>query len=213
VRNPFTQIREDGFRDFVSKALRFALFVLHKSTGFKWRSEIIAERSLDEPIHQIKPRISVTIRQATSEDLDKFNGIVNGSKLELLKKRFEIGGRVCFIALDKDKLAYFRWVSLEDEYESSSQLTIKLREREAYLFDAYAVPQYRQGRLHTAVTNEALLYLKDKGYEKALVAVFIHNTYARKALASVGFQGKRVVTLLALFGMKFHRWRKFRGNL
>jgi len=58
-----------------------------------------------------------------------------------------------------------------------------------------------------------LMYLKNKGYKKALTVVLNNNIYSRKAFKKIGFNGKKIVTLIRLFGLKFHVWHKFRGNL
>lgn len=209
MENLFAQVRRDGIIAFSIRALRF---VLRKSIGLDWRSDIIAERSLEKPIREVEPRIKVTIREATEDNLDKFKGIVNERKLELFRERFK-KDRICFIALKQKKIAYFGWISLEDEYESNCQIKVKLNEREAYWFDCYTVPEYRQNGLHTALTTKALIYLKNKGYKKVLMLVWNNNIYSRKAFREVGFEGKKIITLVKLFSLKFHIWHEFRGEL
>lgn len=209
MENLLVQIRRDGIIRFAGKASRF---ILRKSMDLDWRWEIIAERSLEEPIEEIEPRIKVTIRQATENDLDKFKGIVSESKLELFKERFE-KGRICFIALDGEKAVSFAWISFENEYEGSSQVEVKLNAGEGYLFDDYTLPEYRHNRLQTALIAKRLAYLKDKAYRKASVLLWDKATYSRKAYRAVGFGKGKKVMLVTLFGVKFHRWRKFEGCL
>lgn len=209
MENLFVRARREGIIAFSTRALRF---ILRRSIGLDWRSAIITERSLEEPIRKIEPRIEVTIRKAIQGDIVKFKGIVDERKLELFKKMFK-KNRICFIALDHKKIAYFRWISFEDEYESNCQIRVKLNEKEAYLFDAYTVPQYRQDALHTSVTTKALIYLRNKGYKNVLLLVLNKNVYARKALRRIGFKPKKIITLITLFGLKFHIRRKFKGKL
>jgi ribosomal protein S18 acetylase RimI-like enzyme len=90
---------------------------------------------------------------------------------------------------------------------------VKLNEKEAYLFDAYTVPQYRQNALHTSVTTKALIYLKNKGYKNVLLLVFNKNIYARKALRRIGFKPKKMVTLIKIFNLKYYIWRDFKEKL
>lgn len=203
------QIRGDGILNFARKALRF---LLRKTIGLDWRTWIIVERSLEDPLEEIEPRIEVTIRQARSSDLDKFKRLVNEEKLVVLRERFK-KGRTCFIALDGDKIAYFGWISVDAEYESNSRITMRLKEKEAYWFDCYTAPKYRQNGLHTALTSKALTYLKDRGYKTVLTIVWDENTPSRKAFRIVGFKGQRTVTLITVFGIKFHLWHKFKGRL
>lgn len=203
------QIKKDGIIAFSIRVLKF---ILRRSIGLDWRSEIIAERSLEEPIQEIEPRIEVTIRIATEDDLDKFKGIVNERKFELFEERFK-KGRVCFVALFQGKIVYFGWISFENEYESNCQIKVELNGKGAYWFDCYTAPKYRQNKLHTALTTKALIYLKNKGYKKVLILVYNNNIFSRKAFSKVGFKGKKIVTLIKLFGLKFYIWREFKREL
>lgn len=209
LQNLLIRIKKDGIVTFTKKGLRF---LLRKSIGLDWRSEIIAERLLKEQIQEIEPRIQVTIRKAAENDLNKFKGIVNERKLEFFRERFR-KGRVCFVAVFQEKIVYFGWISFEDEYEDNCQIKVKLNEKEAYWFDCYTVPAYRQNRLHTALTAKVLIYLKNKGYKKVLMLVWNNNVFSRRAFRKVGFKGKKIVTLIKLFGLKFHIWREFKGSL
>ena len=76
----------------------------------------------------------------------------------------------------------------------------------------------------------SILILAGAGIEFVVPNIIIENPYSDelfrakerlkeerqgylKALAKVGFQGKETVTLITLFGLKFHLWREFRGKL
>jgi len=155
--------------------------------------------------------IQVTIREATEDDLDKFKNIVSERKRGFFRETFK-KGRICFIALVGEKIAYLCWISFEDEYESNCRIRAKFNRKKAYLFDGYTVPQYRENRLHTPMITKRLVYPKNKGYGKARLLVWNENTYARKVVTKAGFKGKRIVTLIELFGFEFHIWRKFRGS-
>ena len=106
------QIKNDGIVTFTIKALKL---ILRKTIGFIWGTEIIYECLLKMPIEEIEPKIKVTIRAAVEDDLDKFKGIVNERKIKIFRKRFK-KDRICFIALDQEKIAYFGWISFDDEY-------------------------------------------------------------------------------------------------
>ena len=202
-------IKNDGIVTSMTKALKF---ILRKTIGFIWGTEIIYEYSLAMPIEEIKPKIKVTIRTALKEDLDKFKGIVNERKMKLFKERFK-KDRICFIALYQEKIAYFGWISFDDEYESIFQIKVRVENQEAYWFDCHTMPEYRQNGLHGAVTARALTYLKDKGCKKVLTHVMNDNIYSRKAFKKVGFTEKRMVTLIKIFNFKHYIYRDFKGRL
>ena len=209
MENLVIQIKNDGIVTFTIKALKL---ILRKTIGFIWGTEIIYEYLLKMPIEEIEPKIKVTIRAAVEDDLDKFKGIVNERKIKLFRKRFK-KDRVCFIALDQEKIADFGWISFDDEYESIFQIRVKVNDKEAYWFDCHTMPQYRLNGLHSAVTAKALIYLKDKGCKKVLTHVMKDNIYSRKAFEKVGFKEKRMVTLIKLFNFKHYIYRDFKEKL
>jgi predicted GNAT family acetyltransferase len=207
--NLVIQIKNDGIVTFTIKALKL---ILRKTIGFIWGTEIIYEYLLKMPIEEIEPKIKVTIRAAVEDDLDKFKGIVNERKIKLFRKRFK-KDRICFIALDQEKIAYFGWISFDDEYESIFQIRVKVNHKEAYWFDCHTTPQYRHNGLHSAITAKALIYLKDRGCKKVFTHVMKDNSYSRKAFKKVGFKEKRMVTLIKLFNFKHYIYRDFKGKL
>ena len=209
MENLVVQIKYYGI---VTSTIRALGFILRKTIGFIWGTEIIYEYLLEMPIKKIEPKIKVTIRAATEDDLDKFKGIVNERKIKLFKKRFK-KDRICFMALDQEKIAYFGWISFDDEYESIFQIIVKVNDKEAYWFDCHTIPEYRRNGLHSAITAKALIYLKDKGCKKVLTHVMKNNIYSRKAFRKVGFKEKRMVTLIKIFNFKHYIVRDFKGKL
>ena len=208
MENLVVQIKNYGI---VTSTIRALGFILRKTIGFIWGTEIIYEYLLEMPIKKIEPKIKVTIRVATEDDLDKFKGIVNERKIKLFKKRFK-KDRICFMALDQEKIAYFGWISFDDEYESIFQIIVKVNDKEAYWFDCHTIPEYRRNGLHSAITAKALIYLKDKGCKKVLTHVMKNNIYSRKAFRKVGFKEKRMVTLIKIFNFKHYIYRDFQGK-
>jgi len=115
--------------------------------------------------------------------------------------------------LKQKKIAYFGWISFDDEYESIFQIRVKVNDKEAYWFDCHTMPEYRHNGLHSAITAKALIYLKDKGCKKVLTHVMKNNIYSRKAFRKVGFKEKRTVTLIKIFNFKHYIYRDFKGKL
>jgi len=182
---------------------------LRKTIGFIWGTEIIYEHLLEIPIEEIEPKIKVIIRAAVEEDIDKFKEIVNERKIKLFRERFK-KNKICFIALDQEKIAYFGWISFDDEFESIFQIRVKVADKEAYWFDCHTIPEYRHNGLHSAITIKALIYLKDKGCKKVLTHVMKNNIYSRKAFRKVGFKEKKIITLIKIFNFKHYIYRDFK---
>ena len=207
--NIVAAIRREGFRKAFCIACRLAL---RKGLGIDRVRFIVAERLLDEPFEDIEPGIEAAIRRATADDLERLGRVVTESKLALFRQRFE-AGRLCFVALDGEKVAFFGWISLEDEYEPHTQTTIHPGDADVYLYDAHTVPEYRGNRLYPATMTAALQDLKRQGYRKAISIVFESNLAARKAMRRMGFRGRARGTLTKAFGLCRRRRRRFEGEL
>lgn len=204
-----TLIRAHGIFNLTWLVFRY---ILRKTIGFHWGSEILLERSLEEPIQEIIPRIKVSIEQATEDDLDKFKGIVDKNKYNHFQQRFK-KGRICFVALDEHKVVAYAWLSLEDEYESVCQVEVKLGNRESYLFDFYVIPEYRNNRLYSTLLATGLTYVHSQACKKAIALVGDKNTYPLRTCASAGFRPKKVVNLFTIFGLRFQHWQEYTGSL
>jgi len=214
MRKILDKIKNEGFFVILIKLIKL---ILLKTIRFSWTKLIISEYLLEEPVKEIEPKDPFIIREAVEDDLNKLKEIVSEKKGELFKERFK-KGRVCFIALDGEKAVFFHWIAMEDEESAFSpyegcHFILKLGRGEAYLYDGFTAPEYRQKGLHTSVKTKMLKYLKDKGFKKVFVCVTSDNTFSRKSNAKAGFKGKKIVHFITLLGFKFQIWRNFTGTL
>jgi len=184
--------------------------------GLDWWSDIFLERPLAEPIKEIVPKIKVEIRQATVNDLDKFKSVVSEKDLNLFQQRFK-RGRICFVALDGEKVAAYSWISL-DEYDTSNghditmQKKIGMTNKEGYFFDILVIPEYRNNRLQTALDTARLKYVHSLAYNRVLTGITANNTFSLKSAASSGFKPYRTMKFFSIFWLKFHHWRDYDGT-
>jgi ribosomal protein S18 acetylase RimI-like enzyme len=184
-------------------------YVLRKTLRIDWQTCTYFKRSLDEPIPEKSPKLEVEIRQATISDLPKLKEIVDEEKYDRFKRRFQ-KGKICFIAIYKEKVAAFAWISIDNEFEPNLQVEIKLEEKEAYLFDAYVVPEYRNHRLYPALGDTSLRYLRSQGYKNVLFFVGNSNKYSLKSVRSSGFKPNRALTCCSIFGLHCSYWHQCR---
>jgi len=187
-------------------------YVLRKILRIDWQRTILFERLLADPIQEVVPKIKVNIERATVEDLEKLKGMVDEAKYNRFRQRFD-RGNICFVARDGDKIAAFSWISFDREFEVESQIEIKLNYKEAYGFDTYVEPEYRNNRLQSAMEPTILKYLRSQGYEKMIGLVDKNNIYALKGLLSAGNKPKRIATLIRIFDWKIQWWQKYADNL
>jgi hypothetical protein len=95
-----SKIQKHGILPSIWLAVRF---ILRKTIGLDWNKIIILERLMEEPIQQINPKIQVKITRATEDDLNRLKTIVDETKYHIFHDRLK-KGRICFIALDDDKI-------------------------------------------------------------------------------------------------------------
>jgi ribosomal protein S18 acetylase RimI-like enzyme len=206
--NLYPRMKQLGIPKFTWVALRY---LLRQILRIDWTREILFERPLEEPIQEVVPKIKVRIEQATEDDLDKFKGIVDEDKYNRFQQRFR-KGRICFVALDGDKVAAYSWISL-DEYDTNRRVELKLNDKEAYFFDDYVIPEYRNNRLQTALYTVRLKYVCIQACDRVVTIIEDTNTYPLKSAKSSGFKPIRTVSIFTIFGLKFQRWQKYTGTL
>jgi ribosomal protein S18 acetylase RimI-like enzyme len=201
----YSLIRKHGILKFTWLGLRH---ILRKTIGLDWWGEIFFERSLKGPIQEVVPKIKVLIMQATIDDLDKFKDKIEINNYERLQQKFR-QSKLCFIALDGNRVVGQQWVSLDDHYDLDLKVTIPVNDKEGYLFDAQVTPEYRNNRLQSVLSATALKYLYEQGFDKATTVVMDNNTYSLKTCAAKGFMPKKLLFRLTIFGLRYHRWQKY----
>lgn len=180
--------------------------VARRALGLDWLTTTLLERLLDEPLPEITPELKYQIEQAHEDDLEKFINMVDEAKYKRFKERF-MKGKICFMALDGKQAIAFSWISLDDEYETVSRVKVRLNEKEAYLFDDYVLPEYRNKGLQSALIMARLKYVHNLAYRRALALVSKKNIYAFQACVSTGFKPIRIITMFRIMGLCFHRWK------
>jgi len=152
---------------------------------------IIFEKLLFDTDFFSKLKKNYTVRIANEIDIKNMKDIIGSRRVNLFLRRLK-ENKLCMIALDGDKIVYYRWLNFDKEN------LVTLREKEVYLFDAYTWPAYRRQGIHTAVTAACLTFAKEKGCEKALVVASVRNYSAQKTLKNLGFKKMGKVNLIRI---------------
>ena len=152
-------------------------------------------------IPQIEPKIRVRVRIGEFRDLKKLTKLVVSCPdfyLETLRRRHELGlirrlrdGDICFLAEnEKGDIVGMLWVVFRQSFvrEWYRALSVKMQPREALLYDAFVVPQYRGNRIFEKLLEEALGFLGEKQYLRAYTQVSYENVPSTKSALRVGFR-------------------------
>jgi len=171
---------------------------------------LVYVRTMNKPITISKPRVEVTIRKATLTDMHRFVESMPWmvpSDIKLYSRRLK-NSRICFIALDKERIVSYSWLSFEfSRLLDGSDLhpPVMLRCGWAYGYDAYTLPEYRRAGLARALSNSKLEYCRKKGYERAVSLVSERNIASRRMVEKGGARPFKKIKFIKIFG--FQRWR------
>jgi len=113
-------------------------------------------------------------------------------------------GNICFCLLHQKKVVSYCWIAFDEEWIREIEMLIKPKDREAYLFDAFTLPEYRGKNLFPTVLSNTLNYLKAKGYHRVLIFALNSNRASIKAIQKASFRHFQCVIFLKLFGKGFH---------
>lgn len=177
---------------------------------------IIIERVLvyvsltNNPIIISKPRVKVTIRKATLADIYRFAESMPWkvpSEIQKYSNKLK-NGRICFIALDKDKIVSYTWLTFDfDRSLDGSKMgpPIRLRPGDIYSYDSYTLPEYRARGIGSALWAKKLEYSRQKGYERIISLVNERNKASRRMNEKAGRRAYEKIKFIKIFG--FQRWR------
>ncbi len=117
-----------------------------------------------------------------------------------IDRRFTAGRR-CYTAWAGERLAAYGWVSFCEEAIGEHNLRIQLRPCEAYVWDCFTLPEFRQKRLYSALLVYILSELRAGGGSVAIPAICrawigadFDNTPSQRGIDRAGFL--RVADLL-----------------
>jgi len=172
--------------------LRLLFFEFHR--GF------VVRKSLEEPIHVPAPKVAVTIRQATLDDLPLLETIVPPLRVKRLAKKME-AGEICFVAIQEQRVVAYVLAGFANT-PSTEDAQLKIGPKEAYLWAGFALPQYRRQGVVRAVNLSLCRLLRENGYESVVLLVDRHNRASLGHCHKMGYRMTDRVTYLRVL-----RWR------
>jgi GNAT superfamily N-acetyltransferase len=142
----------------------------------------------------------------TLEDLDRFRdpqSFLREGRITAFAQQLKTG-RVGVIALARDQVAGYGWVSLQDEIEARLGVKVSLQRREGYIFVGFVFPPFRGRGIYPSLLAWRLEYLKRLDCRIAYSIVSTGNVPARKWHDRMGFTARREMSRLRVLGVKWH---------
>lgn len=151
------------------------------------RAGVIWALNLDEAAPVIAPRIPATFRRIDPESLPALAEAMGGDASAEILKRCETG-RCCYAAWADDTLAAYGWVSFDEEYIGELKLRLSLLRGEAYIWDCFTLPAFRQNYLYSALLVYILGELRSENFCRAWIGADLDNMPSQRGIARAGFR-------------------------
>jgi hypothetical protein len=153
---------------------------------------------LRQPLVEVTPLLQVTFRQVGAESaglLARATGLAEEPAEAEFNRRFSAGRR-CYAAWAGDRLAAYGWVSFLEEQLAEYGLRFQLEQCEAYIWDCFTQPGFRQKHLYSALLVFILQELRAEPLCRAWIGADLDNTPSQRGIDRAGFL--RVADLLLL---------------
>jgi len=203
---------EKGIRDFLNlgemRTFQFVnlfeyLISFFRNNILEYTRFIKFERSLTN-IPRIIPSIKIAVKPASINHIQKIcaRTFRRRNCERKLAKRLR-NGHICFIAEERKKqiVGYF-WVAFREIFLSEIGKKMKLSNGNAYLYNAFVFPEFRNKKVFEKMLEEILRFLRKKQFTKAYIGTRASNIPSLRGIRRVGYKPKEVVTLLRVFGLK-----------
>ena len=156
-------------------------------TLFHHRIEyVVLARSVDEFLPSFQARLPITCRVVQLDGLSCLREAVLPSEFERLGRRLA-HGRVCHLALYRDKLAAYGWTTREVDRRIDN-LELHLGPGDAYIDDLYTSPTWRRQGIQAALHTLQLQYLQKQKVKRAVAIVAVDNIPSLGMFCKFGYQ-------------------------
>ena len=167
-------------------------------------SGYILKGSLLDAVPPIPPKLPVIIREATPDDQPKFSRIVPPLRARRFASKMA-AGESCAIAILDEQVINFVWASFAGQ-ATSKDVPFEMGAKDAYLWGAYCMPEYRQHGIHSSLASFHEDLLRQRGYETSYRFTKFSNEAVLKLCKKLGVKVVGRVHGVRILGMRFSRY-------
>lgn len=173
--------RKNGLRAGLAELTRTVSHVLYRRGDY-----IVMANNLTVELVLPHPQPGLVIRGVTArEELADLSALVDLVDLSRFYRMFERGSHA-FIAWQNDQPVGYAWASQVVD-RSVHGVQPPLRAGDACLHDLYVSPTHRRQGIGQALIVHRLQFLRDRGCQRAIIAVERDNVPAMKANGKTGY--------------------------
>jgi ribosomal protein S18 acetylase RimI-like enzyme len=188
--------RLEGWRSAIATSWRFLL-----SSAFAFHRGFALRRSLRESIQIPPPEVDMTIREAARDDLPLLGTIFPPLRLKRIARKLETGER-CMVGIRDQKAIGYVFAAFAGT-PSTGESGLRLEKEEAYLWDGYALPEFRRQGVVRAINLTLCGLLQQEGYESTVLLVNRSNRAALGHCRKAGYRITDRVMLVRALGWKW----------
>jgi len=154
-------------------------------------------------IKGVEALIPMEVKRGEYEEVERLD--LPLQQRESYKSRLKRGDIfICAQGPDGRILGYM-WASLNTVYLTEVEDEITMGANEAWLYDAYVFPEYRNRKVIQKTLAEGLGYLKGIGVRRVRLDVEKGNIPSRRGVERAGFRKEGEGTYIKIFGRRLHR--------
>lgn len=178
-------LQEEGIKSFWFKLL--------SEIGY-YRRLILLERSLEAPIPEIKPLVTVNIELLKKTELDEYATFRSKNDLiQIENDPYKIADRLnaghwCFVARHGGEIISDCWASIHHVRFSRLYYKLRLAQGKVYFYDAFTRPDFRGKSVLPAILEEMIRHSHAAGYLRIICEVVPENKPSLQAFGKVGFK-------------------------
>lgn len=166
-----------------------------------YRRVVLLEQALDDRATFPTTRLPVTVSLLRKAEVEEYAAFYPGADPEEIRQRLDTGHR-CFAVRHRGRLVHAGWVATGRVWIKYLRRHWDLAADEAYLYEAFTAPPYRNMRVGVARAAEETRVLSREGYRRVIAVVWPENVAAVRYVATRGMRPVGVTGYV-----KLGRWR------
>lgn len=174
-----------------------------QSLGFAYRRLCLYSFPLWKGIPAIQSKEKVKIALLGKESVREICLRLAWIDKKILCQRLDRGDNICVAYRNSDILSYC-WITFNQILVDEIQMTLKIKDHEVYLYDAYTKPEHRGKGLYPAILTNLLSYSKQKDFSRALIFVRKGNKASHSGIIKAGFIQFQELVFIKLVGLALY---------
>jgi hypothetical protein len=163
---------------------------------------LLVERLLDDRVRFPSSRVPVTVSMLRESEVDEYVAFYPGANPVETRRRLHAGHR-CFTVRHRGRLVHTGWATTGRVWIEYLRRHWDLAADEAYVYELFTAPSYRNLRVGVARAAEETRVLRGEGYRRAYAVIWPEDGTAGRHAANGNFRPVGVIGY-----MKLGRWRR-----